>query len=188
MDTDTRTILDRFKEYALSDADIREFEPNTNIFTYPYLNEVSHIDEVLDRNGRAIMLFLTENEQTGHWLAIMKRGKTIEVYDSYGKKPDSAEFISNLGAGKDDMERFGQSEKLLTDLIRDSGYKLEWNKNAVQPGSKGVNTCGRHAVMRLMLGHLPLREYNALLGRIKSKTGIGADDLATALTADVIGK
>jgi hypothetical protein len=188
MDATTTKALSSFKDYALSSDDIRELIPHTNIFTYPHLDSVSHIDEVLDGKGRAIMLWLTEDENTGHWVAIIRRGKTIEVYDAYGKKPDSTSFINNLGNTPEDLERFNQDQPLLTKLIKDSGYKLQYNSKQVQPNGSGINTCGRHSVMRLMLHHLPLDRYNSLLKRIETETGVRPDDLATAFIADAIGK
>jgi hypothetical protein len=84
-------LLQQIKGYALSNDDINEIlEPDTKIFTYPKFCEINHIDEVFDRLGRCVFLFLTESETAGHWLCMFKRKEnTIEYWDSYGEKPDA---------------------------------------------------------------------------------------------------
>lgn len=173
------------KEYALSDTDIQEVlkdmgEPVTKIFKYPELGNVYHIDELLDRHGRAIMLFLTEGEDRGHWISLLKKGDTIELFDPYGYAPDTQQV--KLGGSKEDMIEWGQDSPLLKDLVKRNGYKLVWNNKQRQPLSPDTNTCGRHSVMRLLFHKLSLPEYQKLIDKTVSSSGVSADDLATYLT------
>jgi len=182
-----REELDRAKEYALSNFDIQELlEPNTKIFRYPELNDARHIDEMLDRHGRAIMLFLTDSENKGHWIALIRRGSNIEIFDPYGNHPHK--FGKELGGSMNDMKEWGQDPTLLTDLIKKSGYGVVWNNKQVQPLSKDTNTCGRHSVLRLLFHKYPLKEYQGILKKIQKETGVSPDDLATFLTAEWLGK
>lgn len=181
-----RETLKKLKEYPLSNFDIQEiFEPDTRIFTYPQLAEVRNIDELLDRHGRAIMLYLTESPTSGHWIGILRHGDVIELYDPYGKPIEKQG--ESLGSGKGDS-KWGQDGDLFTDLVKRSGYGLVWNDKQRQPISENINTCGRHAVLRLLFHKYPLEEYNKILDTIKKKTGVSADDLATFMTANILGK
>lgn len=185
MNKDAKEKLKDLKSYALSNFDIKEVLP-TNIFTYPHLADVKHIDEVLDHEGRAIMLFLTDNENTGHWISLIKRDGNIEIYDPYGFAPDTQG--KNLGVSAGNMRKMGQDQPLLTDLIKSSGYGIRYNKKRVQPISPDIATCGRHSLMRLLAAHLPLDEYNRRLQKISKDAGVSIDDIATALTAELLGK
>jgi hypothetical protein len=173
------------KSYALSNFDIKEVLP-TNILTYPHLKDVKHIDEILDHEGRAILLYLTDNESTGHWISLIKRDGNIEIYDPYGFSPDK--MGKSLGVGSGNLKRFGQDRPLLTSLIKNSGYGLKYNKKQVQPISRDIATCGRHALMRLLASHLSLEEYNRRLSKISKESGVSIDDIATALTSELLGK
>jgi hypothetical protein len=178
--------LKQLKEYSLSDSDIKDIIGKTNIITYPELKGLNHIDEVFKRgkNGieTAIILYLTENEKTGHWIGLIKRGNTIEIYDPYGNK--SNEIGEMLGG----VMSYKQDPYLLKNMIKNAGYKLIENKKKVQPVSQNINTCGRHTAMRIMFGFLPLKEYNEKMNDIVKKNNISIDDLATALTHSIIEK
>jgi hypothetical protein len=174
-------------DYALSNSDLNTIlEPDTNVFLYPHLKSVSNIDEVLDDNGRAIMLYLTENDSTGHWIAIIKRGDTVEVYDPYGFATDTQH--KHLGGSVMDNARWGQDKKVLTRLIRASGYKLRDNREQQQKMSPDINTCGRWAVVRLLFSHLPVKEFNKMINSVEKKMGITGDEVVMAITSGVLGK
>jgi len=182
-----RETLDKAKEYALSNFDIQGIlEPDTKIFKYAQLKDARNIDELLDRNGRAIMLYDVLGENNGHWIAILRKGDTIEFFDTYASNP--GKIGKSLGVDPKQDAQWGQDKDLLKDIVKRSGYKLIWNKKQIQPKSPGVNTCGRHAVLRLLFGKYTMPEYLKILKEIQIETGISADDLATHLTMNSIGK
>lgn len=186
-DEEMKEEIEEAKEYPLSDGDIQRLLPvDTNIFTYPQLENITHIDEVFDPHGRAIMLFLTEDDTTGHWIALIRRGSTIEIYDPYGNAP--SQWKKKLGGSMEDNRRWRQNRPLLENKVKEAGYKLLWNKEQHQPVSKDINTCGRHSAMRLLFADYSLPEYNRILKKIYKGTGIDADTLATALTQETLGK
>jgi len=181
-----RETLDKLKEYALSNFDLKDVVPEIKIFTYPELQDATHIDELLDNKGRAIMLFLTEGDSKGHWIAILRHGNKIEMFDPYGHAPDTQDV--KLGGSREDNERWGQNEDMFKKLVKKSGYGLVWNSKKHQPDKEGVNTCGRHSLLRILFHKYTLPEYNEILQKIKKETSIGTDDLATYLTAEMLEK
>jgi hypothetical protein len=178
--------IEKLKEYPLGNDDINalfkslNIQP-TNIFTTKELLNVNNIDELLDINGKAIMLYLTENETTGHWISILRKGNTIEVYDPYGNNP--LNFEDNLYAKKG----LNPNMNLLIELIKKSGYKIIYNKHKHQKMNPSVNTCGRLAVLRLLSSDLDLNDYNKIIKKITGN-GINMDDIATGITYNIIGK
>ena len=65
--------------YALSDKDIQEMLGGTNIFRYPELSEMNSIEDAFDDKGRAMMLYLTENQNVGQVLFGQTRFQQEEV-------------------------------------------------------------------------------------------------------------
>jgi hypothetical protein len=128
------------------------------------------------------MLFLTDSHNVGHWIGLIKRGNTIEMFDPYGNKPEK--LNKEVGGA---MNKY-QDPHLLREKVEESGYNLIHNSKQHQPLSQDINTCGRHAVMRVMFAHLPLDKYNAVVSKIAKDSGVSVDDLATALTFDFLGR
>lgn len=176
--------LEEVKNYSLSDADIEEVIPDdTVIFKYPELKNVKDINEIFDDHGRAIMLFLTNSDTSGHWTAFLKKGRTIEFFDPYGVKPDD----QKKWLSKDKLEELGQEEDYLTRLLnkaKKDGYKIIYNKYPFQIDRGDINTCGRHILTRLMLKNLSLPNYKKLI--LSSK--VSPDEFVSLFTNDFLGK
>jgi hypothetical protein len=171
------------EDYALSDSDINKLLGGTKILRYPELKSLNNIDDAFDSLGRAMILYLTEDANTGHWVCMLKRGgNVIEYFDSYGgyKPDDERKWLS-----PQQLQQLGQDEPILTKMLH--GYTVKSNPYKLQAESsrgEAVNTCGRHCVTRLMLGHLPINKYAEL---IKS-SGINPDDFVTTFTYQMLKK
>lgn len=170
------------EDYALSDSDINQLLGGTKIFRYPELKGMSSIEDAFDKYGRAMMLYLTEDANTGHWVCMLKHGNVIEYFDPYGgyKPDDERKWLS-----PQKLEELGEDEPVLTHMLKN--YKVRSNPYKLQAESergKAINTCGRHCVTRLMLGHLPIDKYAAL---IKS-SGVSPDDFVTSFTYQMLKK
>ena len=170
-------------EYALGEDDIKKMIPNLNVISYPELLEAETIDDVLDQKGRLILLYLTTDQSTGHWVCLLKlrNANIIEYFDPYGNyKPDGeAKWIST-----EKQKEFGQYSKKLTQLLDESPYEIKSNAYPFQKDKTNINTCGRHCVTRLYFKHLDLPGYIKLV----ESTGIPADDFVSAFTYNLIGK
>lgn len=176
--------INEIKQYPLGNDDINNLFKSlniqpTNIFTTKQLGTARNIDELLDRNGKAIMLYLTESDTQGHWISILRKGNTIELYCPYGFSPLDWERKLNARRG------LNPDMNILINLIKNSGYKVVYNKHKHQQISNDVNTCGRLSVMRLLSSDLDLDEYNQRLKKILG-SGINVDDLASAITYNII--
>ncbi len=180
-------LLQALKGYPLSDTDLQVIlNPDTKIHKYDHLYNIRHIDEVFDRLGRCIILYLTENGTTGHWISLIKKGNTVEFFDPYGYFPDSQG--KNLGTPDVINEQFGQNNPRFLQLIRDAGYDLTFNDKPVQKEAFDVATCGRHTASRLIFYKLNLKQYHELMKRLKDESLKDADDVVTQLTYDILKK
>lgn len=175
----------KVKSYSLSDEDMKKVIPTLKVVSYPEILGANSLDEILDDKGRLMLLYLTENEHTGHWICLLKRRgtKTIEFFDPYGNiRPDGESQWLN----ENELEQFGQDTFHLSKLIRESPYKLIINKTAFQSEQNNMNTCGRHCLTRLYMKHLSLTEYTKLVLTACKEAGITPDDFVVGLTYNLI--
>lgn len=170
-------------EYALGEDDIKKMIPTLNVISYPTLLEAKSIDDVLDDKGRLILLYLTMDQSTGHWVCLLKlrNSNILEYFDPYGNyEPDGeAKWIS-----VEKQKEFGQYSKKLTDLLESSKYEIKSNAYPFQKDKMDMNTCGRHCVTRLYFKHLSLPQYVELV----ESTGLTPDEFVCGFTYNLIGK
>lgn len=182
----TENIPTEIKAYALSNDDIqRILKPDTRIFTYPDFATFDTIDDAFDDLGRCIFLFLTESKTAGHWLCMMKRGDTIEYWDSYGEKPEA----QRSWLSQDELEELGQGEPYLLNLLQQSGYKVYYNTHKYQKTSPIDNECGRWCCARLVCKDISNDEFLKLVKKgMKDNKLRTPDDWVSAFIADILGK
>lgn len=170
------------KGYSLSNEDINAIlDPDTNIITYPDLANVESIDDIFDSLGRVIMLYPVDSNYSGHWIAMLKKGDSIEYFDPYGLPPEQPrKWVS-----PQKNQRMGQGASYLTNLFRNSGYKIYWSKYPYQKMRNDVATCGRWAVTRLVCKDLSLPQFHRL---VMEKSNGDPDGFATRFTAQILGK
>lgn len=163
------------KSYALSNDDINTIlDPPTHILTYPELVEYNSIDELLDSQGRCIILYLTNGPTSGHWTCMWKKGDRLNYFDSYGDAPEAPREA--VGG------EYDQEKPLLTNLLERSGYKVYYNTHPYQTDRADVATCGRHCVARLICKDMSDRQYYNLIKKSKQTP----DTFVTNLTSDFL--
>jgi hypothetical protein len=167
--------------YPLTDTDIQLILGGTSLFKYPELDEMSSIDDAFDEKGRCVMLYLTQSEEEGHWVCMIKKGDTIEYFDPYGGyKPDGErKWLTKAKA-----EELGQDDATLSRMLKASKYKVVSNPYHFQKEGGDVNTCGRHCCVRLYHYDMSLPEYKKTI----EDSGMSPDEYVTSLTAQVLHK
>jgi hypothetical protein len=91
--------MEAAKAYALGDDDIRTLLGNDiKITSYSDIGGMNSINQLFDSKGRAIIFYPQQNENSGHWTAMIKSGRDIEFFDPYGEEPDAQK--DGLSAGK----------------------------------------------------------------------------------------
>ena len=175
--------MPEIESYSLSETDIQQMIPTLKIVPYPDLLKAQKIDDVLDEKGRLMLLYLTENENTGHWVCLLKyrNSNIIEYFDPYGNyKPDG----ESKWLTPQKLKQLGQATKKLTQLLDQSQYEIKSNAFPFQTDKINMNTCGRHCTTRLYFKHLRLPEYIKLV----ESSGLSADEFVSAFTYNLIGK
>lgn len=137
----------------ISDDDLRRYfgdNVDKNIIKYNELSNYSKITDILPED-KTFKIVLFENDvNTGHWILLLRYGKTIEFFNSYGLKPNGDfAFVSKIKNWF-----LGQNPDYLKALLTDAekqGFNVIYNKRRLQQMKKGINTCGRWIILRIIL-------------------------------------
>jgi hypothetical protein len=170
-------IVEEIIEEPMDDHDIRAYYPNAKIIKYSDLKNYKTIQQLLPKDKSYVFLLYQHAPNNGHWVLLMRYGKTIEFFCSYGSQIDGPLKWTNPR----DRQMLGEAVPYLTNLLK---AQTEFNAihNPVQYQSKGSDkaTCGAHDVMRLsqMLNHgQDLTDYFDFMSRIKKESGLSYDEI-----------
>jgi hypothetical protein len=86
-------------------------------------------------------LYPVQSESSGHWVCLTRYDKTIEYFDSYGKKPDEP-----LSWGK-----YKKVHHRLSELLNNTELRINYNTIDFQNNRDyTISTCGSYAVFRIL--------------------------------------
>lgn len=174
--------LHKIMQYPLGDDDLRDIlGQDLKVLTYPELKGQT-LKSLLGPGGHTLLLFLTENATTGHWLAVLGQegGKKIEVFDSFGTPVDG----DRAWLDQSRLLSLHETLPLLGDILKEAnqeGIQVVHNTHKLQ--SDRVDTCGRHVAVRLLHGDIPINEYVSQL-----KGAGNPDEVVTSITYKLIGR
>ena len=183
---DKATIKQRIRN-PMTDGDL---ERNTGIksseiIKYADLKNYNTITDLLPKEKDYKIILIEDRYNSGHWVCVLRDGKYISYFNSYGAKYDTDwKFINRmtrmiLGENTNEMTR------LIDGAIKD-GFTVEWNHHKYQRIGDAIQTCGRHCVMRIecsKMGYTKNADYNKLMDKLKAETGGDADYTVSAYVA-----
>lgn len=170
-------FLKKGEEVELTGADIINITNGAaNVMKYDDLDQFDNIDQLFEKVPAVVILYEVQSSTQGHWVALIKHSSSqLEFFDSYGFAPDQEIKFSSYYL----RTHKGISVPHLTALINSSNYNIIYNKVQLQSNIDHVNTCGRHASVRIKFRNMKLQDYQKLL----TSNGYGNPDLwVTALT------
>ena len=146
-----------------SNEDIKKFMgEDAVIIRYCQLANYNTIEELLPYDGAYAFVLVEEKRSRGHWTLLTRYRNTVEFFDPLGVKFDG-EFIYIPKV----IRRFlGEDKYILTHLLKKAKWlKVIWNKKKFQKNIAGINTCGRHCILRaifMKMGY-DLKAYQDLI-------------------------
>lgn len=145
---------------SLSTDEIKALNPDCKVLTYADFMRYDTLQDLLKPFNCVIFLYMSSHNY-GHYCALWQNEPhVLHFYDPYGVYIDKQlNFISS----KKNKE-LGQEIKHLSELIlKDQSIKTIYvNHHKFQKLKKGVNTCGRHVLVRTLLRNLSEKEYEKL--------------------------
>jgi hypothetical protein len=165
-------------EYALSEVDIRKLCGQIPVLRYPALATMSTPDDLFKGTKAAVLLFLTEGDSEGHWLAVLDRPDHYEVFDSFGVAVDG----ERRWLDKSKLVEFSETTPLLSELLARGNKPVVHNTTKLQ--NDDADTCGRWVAARILHADEPLHKFVSLM-----KGGRGTpDETVTAYTYGLLHK
>ena len=130
------------KRISMDESDIRFYLKDAKILTYSELSNYKKIEELLPiHKSYFILLYPVQSESSGHWVSLTRYGRTVEYFDSYGKKPDEP-----LTWGK-----YNNVHRRLSELLNNTKLRVDYNNIDFQNNKDvTISTCGAYAVFRIL--------------------------------------
>jgi len=179
----TRQKINRLKKKSLSDEEIfNALKGKTKIYLYRDIIDAKTINDLFGKNDSVVILYEKE-PNIGHWVGLLRNGKVIEFFDSYGMFPESEKDYINQNF----INHSGQRKNKLAELLRDAwslGYSVEYNNYHLQVMKDGISTCGRHVISRIWNKRMNIDEYNKFINSFRNK-GLNPDDVVSIITKNV---
>ena len=168
--------LKELKADPLDDLEIKAQDKDIQIIVYNDLQRYKSIDELLPNNiDYCILLYQTESENSGHWVALCRNNEDIYYFDSYGKPADEPQKWNTKNI---------MTPNLLTNLLKDGNFNVYENTKKYQKQEYLINTCGRHAVLFIEFFknfNCDLSDYYNIMKKLKSSLKKSYDDISCAL-------
>ncbi len=159
---------------ALSDTEMKRYVPN--LVSYDEIEDMNEHD--LLQKLPLIVLYLNAKD-SGHWVLVHRVGPNnmIEFFDSYGYKVDQEfKFIP------DEFKTPKYLAKLLCKIIQTE--PISYNQYQFQSKEHGINTCGRHCIVRNMFSSTDIDTYKKGIDKVCNDHNITPDKLVTLITLD----
>jgi hypothetical protein len=168
----------------LTDGDIERHTGLTEIVKYSQLDNYKSIEDLLPTDKSAVIILIEDKLNSGHWVAVMRYGKTIEYFNSYGAKWDTDwKFINRmvrmiLQQNTNEMTR-------LMDKASKEGWSTIWNKHRFQKISSQIQTCGRWCVLRIEMMKMGyyLSEFYDFIKKREKEMGEKSDFIVSKFVA-----
>lgn len=123
-----------------------------------------------------IYLFLT-SENYGHFCAVLRKGDTVELFDSYGIKPEAEHHFVQLGL----LEHLHERDDFILDLCKKNKWNVVHNHTQLQSWNPKVATCGRHASERVHKQDLTIDQYVEWIQSVCKTAKVSPDVLVSYL-------
>lgn len=168
--------LKELRADPLDDLEIKMQDKDIKIIVYNDLEDYKTIDELLKKDIDAcILLYQTESENSGHWVALCRNYNDIYYFDSYGKSIDEPQKWNTKNI---------MIPNLLTKLLDDDNFNVYENDKAYQKHEYLINTCGRHCVNFIQFFknfNYDLFDYYKVMKELKVSLKKSYDDIVCAL-------
>ena len=177
---DKEKIINKYKselkKMVSEDDFVRNFGvdvPN-KIMKYSELENYNNIDELIPDKDDFRILLLESQPRVGHWVCLIRKGDTLEFFDSYGKShKGELKFIPKII-----NKMLNQPDDYLTRIMKSSKNPI-FSLLKLQSENPNIATCGRHVVSRILCSKAgyDLNDYERLINKESKEKGMPPDIL-----------
>ncbi len=169
--------IQRIIRKPLSDADLRHIlGEDLKILQYSDLANHSTLDSILPKTKDDCIILYEQEEDSGHWVALMRYDNTVEYFDPYGNKWD----VPLSWISREKRQQLGESQRYLSGLLERSNLKRTYSPYHYERTSNKVNTCGSHSahrIYRLRHDNMDLIDYYTYMENAEEKLKANPDEV-----------
>lgn len=135
------------KKMVSEDDFTRNFgvDVKNKIMKYSDLENYNNIDELIPDKDDFRILLLESQPRVGHWCCLIRKGDTLEFFDSYGKThKGELRYIPKMI-----NKMLNQETDYLTRIMVSSKNPI-FSTLKLQNNNPDVCTCGRHVISRIL--------------------------------------
>jgi hypothetical protein len=164
------------KKMVSEDDFVRNFGlgVKNKILKYSELENYNTIDQLIPDQDDFRIILLESEPSVGHWVCLIRRGDTLEFFDSYGKTHKGEmkyipKFINRM---------LNQKDEYLTRIMKSSKNPI-YSTLKLQNNNPDVCTCGRHVIARILCSKAgyDLTDYGKLIKKECKNRGFPSDIL-----------
>ena len=167
--------IKQVEENSISDAEIKYYLPSANIMTYPELDIIQDIEQLLPRNDSYFVLLYLDTPNSGHWCTLKRFNNDIDYFCSYGTYPDDQ---IRKWYGKKLATELKENKLYLTNLLNKTKLKVNYNDMDYQNKNIDIVTCGRHMI-NFIKSKKDLKQYYKMMQKLRKETGEDYDELVS---------
>lgn len=148
-----KKLLNKELNKALTDTDLTDIlgkSARRDIVKYSELNYYTSLEQLLPKKKCYKIILIEDSFNSGHWVVITRLNNMISYFNSYGGFPSIE--LDYMGSGKN--KQLGQSNKTLNHLLEGglkNGFQIQYNKKQFQELKPGINTCGKHCLLFIIM-------------------------------------
>jgi hypothetical protein len=158
---------------SMSDKDLHEYFPHAKVIKYSELPQGVGAEYFMPKNNSVTFILYEQDENEGHWVALVRGKDKFYYFDSYGNRPD-VPLSWNTAEKNEEL----QQSPVLTKMLQMTRQPVYYNDYQYQSNSDGISTCGRWGTAfatHVIKYHGDLKSFKKeTLGRAK-KVGKGLD-------------
>ena len=183
---DLQYLINNFEKYSFSGYNILQILQNAGhnvkIIEYNDLGKVNDLDEIFTDNDAVILSLVRELApvRIGHWVVLLKKNNLYEYFDPYAYN-----VIQDLRIAIMDNPTY--LPKLLNNKQQD-GYQVNYNSIPLQALKLNVNTCGAHAICRVLFDKYTNQQYATMIKNYCAHKTITPDELVILMLSSYLLK
>ena len=150
----TQNFKEDLTKIPLNMLQLQMLNPYANVIKYTDLYNYDTIEDAFEGKEKMVILYLIQNEKSGHYVGMFYNSDGLNYFDSYGMKPDYGFELLSPEKRKQLNE---EQDYLNNHLLKD--HTVIYNNITYQGKEKGTATCGCFVSHRLANSHLNDVQY-----------------------------
>ena len=167
-----RRVSEKELSKSLSNDDIER--NGLNFITYPELKSKKLGDLKLP-----LCVLYMNGKNYGHYTCLFMNSEGLNMFDSYGGKPDSEFKWANKKLNF-------KGKPYISKLLSAFGGHVIYNEVPLQSSDESVATCGRWCIARVKYSELKQDEFVKFVNNCAGRLNITRDELMVLMTRDGI--